>query len=97
MRFWRPSWPVLRSLTSRRLKAVDLLRARIAGQLKAAHRLCGVDGIPGLLLDCFAAAPHTGLTRQQLRVHLHVNGAARNGRPRRLVRRGFSVPAKTVP
>ncbi|WP_323009554.1 TniQ family protein [Paracoccus sp. (in: a-proteobacteria)] len=64
-----------------KLKAVGLLQARIAGQLKAAHRLCGVDGIPGRLLDlaevldCFAAAPHTGLTRQQLRVHLHVNGA----------------------
>lgn len=64
-----------------KLKAVDPLRARIAGQLKAGHRLGGVDAIPGLLLDlaevldCFAAEPHTGLTWQQLRVHLHVNGA----------------------
>ena len=37
--------------------------------------------LPGLLpdlakvLDCFAAAPRSGLTRHQLRLRLHVNGA----------------------
>lgn len=57
------------------LKAVQMIPARIAGQLKATHRLGCVDGIPGLLLDlaevldCCAAALRTGLTRQQLRVH----------------------------
>ena len=72
----------LRSIAQKAtLLNVDLLRGVIEGRLKKIWRLSGADGLAALhldlaeVLDAFEALPLIGLTRNDLRKQLHVNGS----------------------
>lgn len=72
------AWPLRIIACKAKLKNADLFRALMAGRLKKAWRLQGIEGLPALyldlaeVLDCFELPPLTSLSRDDVRKRLHI-------------------------